>query len=163
MGWWRQIQVGALENCASALEWLARRRRGRGPVDPPHIATGLRGEKIAFFYLMRSGYTVVARRWSSNRVKGDLDLVAWHGQTLCIVEVKTRTAHDIVPAELSVDSSKRAVLRRLTRHYIRKLPGKSVPHVRFDILTVYLVPNKKRELHHFRDAFGWNDRRWDWE
>jgi putative endonuclease len=96
-------------------------------------------------------------------VRGDLDLVAWQGQTLCIVEVKTRTAHDIVPAELSVDSGKRTVLRRLTRQYIRRLPGKTVPHVRFDILSVYLVPGREKEIFHFKDAFGWSDGRREWD
>jgi putative endonuclease len=161
MGWWRQTTVSALERSAVALESLAR-RRGRWPTEPAHLATGLEGEKVGFFYLIRNGYTVVARRWSSNRVKGDLDLVAWQGQTLCIVEVKTRTAHDIVPAEFSVDSAKRSVLRRLTRQYIRRLPGKTVPHVRFDILSVYLVPGREKEIHHFKDAFGWSDGRREW-
>ena len=89
MGWWTQTKITAMERSAAALEWMAR-RRGRWPTGPPHLATGLEGEKVGFFYLMRNGYTVVARRWSSNRVRGDLDLIAWQGQTLCIVEVKTR-------------------------------------------------------------------------
>ena len=162
MGWWRQTKITALEKSASALEWMAARRH-RPPTDPSHLVTGLEGEKVGFFYLMRNGYTVVARRWSSNRVKGDLDLVAWQGQTLCAIEVKTRTAHNMVPAELSVDSSKRSVLRRLTRQYIRRLPGKTVPHVRFDILSVYLVPGQEREIHHFKDAFSWSDGRREWD
>ena len=162
MGWWRQAKITALERSAAALEWVAR-RRGRWPTGPAHLATGIEGEKVGFFYLMRNGYTVVARRWSSNRVRGDLDLVAWHGETLCIFEVKTRTAHDIVPAELSVDSKKRAVLRRLTRQFIRQLPGKTVPHVRFDILSVYLVPGHDKEIFHFKDAFEWSDGRREWD
>jgi putative endonuclease len=162
MGWWMQAKITALEKSASALESLAR-RRGRWPTEPPHLATGLEGEKVGFFYLMRNGYTVVARRWSSNRVRGDLDLVAWQGKTLCIVEVKTRTAHDIVPAELAVDSKKRAVLRRLTRQYIRRIPGNEVPHVRFDILSVYLVPGREKEVFHFKDAFDWSEGRREWD
>jgi putative endonuclease len=164
MGWWMQTKITALEKSASALEWMASRRgRLSSTPPPPHLVTGMEGEKVGFFYLMRNGYTVVARRWSSNRVRGDLDLVAWQGQTLCIVEVKTRTAHDIVPAELSVDANKRAVLRRLTRQYIRWLPGRTVPHVRFDILSVYLVPGKEKEIVHFKDAFAWNDGRREWD
>ena len=41
---------------------------------------------------------------------------------LCFIEVKTRTAHDMTPAEVAVDSHKRAVLRRLARRYVRQLP-----------------------------------------
>jgi putative endonuclease len=162
MGWWRHTKVTALERSASALEWLAR-RRGRWPTGPQHLATGFEGEKVGFFYLLRNGYTVVAQRWSSNRVRGDLDLVAWQGQTLCIVEVKTRSTHDIVPAELSVGSAKRTALRRLTRQYIRRLPGKTVPHVRFDILSVYLLPGREKEIHHFKDAFSWSEGQREWD
>lgn len=159
MEWWRQRKIDALEWTITAVERLGSRSRS----GPAHLATGLEGEKIAYFYLLRSGYAVVNRRWSSNRVKGDLDLVAWHKQTLCIVEVKTRTVRDFVPAEMSVDSAKRAVLRRLTRDYIRRLPHKTVPHVRFDILSIYLATGRETDIHHFKDAFGWSDGRRQWE
>ena len=77
------------------------RRRGREP-RPPHLLTGERGEDLAFFYLRGQRFTVVARRWRSPRCKGDLDLVAWDGNTLVIFEVKTRTARDLAPAETAV-------------------------------------------------------------
>ncbi len=59
---------------------------------PPHLLTGERGEDAAYFHLRGLGYTVVARRWRTERLAGDLDLVAWDGSTLVIFEVKTRTA-----------------------------------------------------------------------
>jgi hypothetical protein len=31
--------------------------------------------------------------------------------------------------------------------------------VRFDILSVYLLPGKKKEFEHFEGAFGWSERR----
>ena len=164
MSWWIRTKITALERSAAALEWLALHAEVEGQTGPPNLVTGLEGEKVGFFYLMRNGYTVVARRWSSNRVRGDLDLVAWRGRTLCITyEVKTRSAHDIVPAELSVDSSKRTVLRRLTRQYIRRLPGKTAPHVRFDILSIYLVPGQEKEISHFKGAFDWSESRREWD
>ena len=51
---------------------------------------------------------MVARRWSSGDVPGDVDLIAWQGPMLCFIEVKTRTAHDMTPAETAVDAHKRS-------------------------------------------------------
>ncbi len=123
-----------------------------------HLTTGLRGEDAAYFYLRRKGYTVVARRWSPGHQPGDLDLIAWLGELLCIVEVKSRTAHDIAPAEAAVDAHKRKMMRRLARQYVRQLPREIPPQVRFDVISVYLVPGQPKEFVHFEAAFGWGER-----
>jgi putative endonuclease len=151
-----QARIGLLEKSLRQLDRIAKRRH-RTPSDPKHLAVGLAGEDAAFFYLRRKGYTVVARGWSSGDVPGDVDLIAWQGSLLCFVEVKTRSAHDLTPAEAAVDEQKRRVLRRLARRYIRQLPQADMPQVRFDVLSVYLVPNAKPEFTHFEAAFGWND------
>lgn len=126
---------------------------------PAHLLTGIKGEDAAWSYLRHKGYIVVARRWSSGNMPGDLDLIAWQGSLLCFVEVKTRTAHDMAPAEATVDKHKRSVLRRLARQYMRQLPGESVPNARFDVISVYLLPGAAPEFFHFESAFGWSDRR----
>ncbi len=71
---------------------------------PGHLQTGKRGEDEAYFYLRKLGYVMVARNWRSPRRKGELDLVGWDGDTLCFVEVKTRTTMDVKPAEAAVDA-----------------------------------------------------------
>src|SRR6202034_21980 len=79
----------ALESRAyTALRSFADRKS----LKPPHLLTGERGEDAAYFHLRGLGYTVVARRWRTERLAGDLDLVAWDGPTLVIFEIKTRTA-----------------------------------------------------------------------
>jgi putative endonuclease len=130
---------------------------------PAHLLTGIEGEDAAWFHLRRRDYVVVARRWSAGNVPGDIDLIAWRGELLCFVEVKTRTAHDLTPAESAVDGHKRNVLRRLARRYIRELPLPAAPQVRFDVVSVYLVPGEKREFVHFENAFGWSEGRGDWD
>lgn len=149
-----------LERVLDGLDGLAA-RRGRAPVQPAHLKTGIEGEEAAFFYLLRKGYTVVARRWSAGNLPGDLDLIAWQGPLLCFIEVKTRTAHDLTPAEVAVDAHKRQVLRRLARNYVRQLPGEAAPPMRFDVVSVYLVPGQPSEFTHFENAFGWDERRRD--
>lgn len=130
------------------------RAAGHRSREAAHLITGRRGELAAYFYLRRQGFTVVARGWKSGQVRGDLDLIAWEGETLCFIEVKTRTTRAFATAEAAVDDEKRTILRRLARHYMRQLPKQDVP-VRFDILSIYLEPDKANELELFRAAFGW--------
>lgn len=158
MGWMEQICIAGEEKILAGLNRIARRPSHTSSL-PAHLITGIDGEDAAFFYLRRNGYTVVARRWSAGNLPGDIDLIAWHGPLLCIIEVKTRTAHDIAPAEVAVDSHKRATLRRLARQYVRQLPQQTAPPVRFDVLSVYLVPGKKKEFRHFEASFGWSEQR----
>ena len=158
-----RIGLSWQEQLLAGMDWLARwRRRGRDDM-PKHLLTGIEGEEAAFFYLRRKGYTVVARRWSSGNLRGDIDLIAWHGPLLCVVEVKTRSMHDMAPAEAKVDSHKRHMLRRLARQYVRQLPRKEPPQVRFDVVSVYLLPGMEREFVHFENAFGWDENRDDWD
>jgi putative endonuclease len=152
-----RIRLVCLEKLLTALRrW---RRHGSRADLPAHLLTGLEGESAAYFHLRRQGYTVVAQRWTEPGLGGDLDLIAWQGPVLCFVEVKTRTARDAMPAELAVDAEKRATLRKMARRYLRHLPGESPPQVRFDILSVYLIPGRKTEFEHFENAFGWSERR----
>jgi len=162
MGWFEQMLIGFQERALAGMERAARRRAG-AEGQAAHLATGIEGENAAFFHLRRKGYTVVARRWSSGDLPGDVDLIAWQGPMLCFVEVKTRTARDETPAEVAVDAHKRNILRRLARQYIRQLPLETAPPVRFDVLSVYLVPGKKKEFQHMEGAFGWSERREDWQ
>lgn len=156
MQWTSELRAKVLERTLSGLDSLAA-RRGRAADLPAHLLTGIEGEEVALFYLLRKGYTIVARRWSSDKEAGDLDLVAWKGSMLCFFEIKTRTAHDMTPAEAAVDSHKRNVLRKLARQYIRQLNSPVRPQTRFDLISVYIVPGKPTEFTHYEGAFGWRE------
>jgi putative endonuclease len=132
----------------------ARRALRRGL--PAHLITGERGEREALFHLRKLGYTVVARRWRSPKVWGDIDLIGWDGEWLCFVEVKTRSGRDVMAAESAVDREKQDMLRKMARAYLRGFPEKlraEVP-VRFDVVSVYLLPTGV-EFELYRGAFGW--------
>jgi putative endonuclease len=153
MGILTRLRIGSEERVLALLGQMAQ-RFGASEKLPEHLLTGVEGEDAAFFHLRRKGYTVVARRWSSGTVPGDIDLIAWKDSVLCFVEVKTRTAHDNTPAETAVDDHKRSTLRKLARQYVRQLHRQDWPAVRFDVLSVYLVPGKPKEIVHFEGAFG---------
>jgi putative endonuclease len=140
------------------LAWMDRfsKHIGRDWETAPHLVTGLLGERAALFELTRRRYVVVARRWTSARMRGDVDLIAWDGESLCFVEVKTRTARDLRPAESAVDEDKRKMLRGLARIYLRTFPAaeqSSIP-VRFDVVSVYLIDGAY-EFELFQGAFRW--------
>ena len=148
---WINIQAWTIRR----LDGLTLRRvLGRGL--PEHLATGERGEREALFHLRKMGYTVVARRWKSAKLWGDIDLIGWHGEWLCFIEVKTRSGRDGMTAESAVDREKQDMLRKMARAYLRGFPEKlreEVP-VRFDVLSVYLLPTGV-EFELYRGAFGW--------
>ena len=120
-------------------------------IRPEHLETGRRGEEEAYFFLRRQGYVIVARNYRSPRSRSELDLVAWEGETLCFVEVKTRTTRDVKPAEAAVDAEKQRDLGGVAREFLRKVKGN--PPCRFDIVSVYFEGNGKSEITLFKDAF----------
>jgi len=149
------LWIGAQEWGLGRMDRLATRRR-RGPEMATHLAVGLRGERAALFELRRRGYVIVAQRWTSAKVRGDVDLIAWHGNQLCFIEVKTRTARDRTPAESAVDEDKREMLRGLARVYLQTFPEperRGIP-VRFDVVSVYSLRGAT-EFQIFEGSFGW--------
>jgi len=147
---WIDTQEWGLDGMDRLAAW-----RRRVPT-APHLAVGLRGERATLFELRRRGYMVVARRWTSPKVRGDVDLIAWHGDQLCFVEVKTRTARDRTPAESAVDEDKRDTLRQLARIYVHTFPEaeRRGIAVRFDVVSVYSLAGTN-EFELFEGAFGW--------
>jgi putative endonuclease len=126
-----------------------------GKLQAPHLELGRRGEEAAFFYLRRLGFVVVARGWRSGKAPGDLDIVAWQGDSLCFVEVKTRSSKRVAPAEFAVDADKKRMLRRLARQYLLGLMEEP-ELIRFDVLSVYFEGRVPVEFELFRGAFGWH-------
>lgn len=118
---------------------------------------GMRGEQAAYFLLRRQGYTVVARRWRHALLDGEIDLIAWEGDTLCMVEVKTRGSRTPFAAEFSIDKGKAAATRRMADAYVRQLPWRAgeVPPVtmRFDAVSVYFGDDGKPDTRLQRDFF----------
>jgi putative endonuclease len=136
-----------------------------------HLRTGSRGEEAAYFHLRRQGYVIIARNYRSPRSRSELDLVGWDGDTLCFIEVKTRTTREVKPAEAAVDREKQRDLYRVAREFLRRnIPrpaspprtslvqtsGRqdlSGPSFRFDIVSVYFEPGRKPQIELFKNAF----------
>src|SRR5437879_11459345 len=114
-----------------ALDWLSGKTLP-GSTGPAHQRIGRHGEEDAYFYLRTLGYVMVARNYRSHRRRGEIDLIGWDKDVLCFIEVKTRTTHDVKPAEAAVDYGKRHELSGVAREYLRRLPPSC--QWRFDVL-----------------------------
>ena len=140
-----KIALGSLDRIAGRLPWV--------PEDngPEHLRTGRRGELEAYFWLRQQGYTMVARNWRSPRRHGEIDLIGWDHGVLCFIEVKTRSQHNLVPAEAAVDFDKQDELRAVAREYLHRVQGN--PGYRFDVVSVYCTLGCAAELSLLRNAF----------
>jgi putative endonuclease len=121
------------------LDWLAKHTLPEEKI-AAHHRTGRRGEEAAYFYLRKLGYTMVARNFRSPRCRGEIDLIGWEDDTLCFVEVKTRTTRDVKPGEAAVDQHKRRQVAAVAREYLRRFPLSC--QWRFDVVSVYYVNSK---------------------
>jgi putative endonuclease len=134
------------------LDWTAKTLH-RELRQARHIKTGRRGEDQAYFHLRELGYTIVARNWRTVRHRGELDLIGWDENVLCFIEVKTRTSRDVKPAEAAVDWGKRRQITRMAREYLRRL--RPATPIRFDVVSVYLEPDRPAEIQVFKNAYSW--------
>ena len=127
---------------------------GRRPAEEQR---GIDGERAAYFHLRRQGYIVVARAWTVSTRPGDVDLIAWEGETLCFVEVKTRSDAGAFAAEFFIDDEKKETLRDLAEAYVRQLPHtpgeQAAIRRRFDAVSVYLRDAGKPDIRLLRDFF----------
>jgi len=134
-----------------ALDWVAEHTLSPDTA-PMHQRTGRRGEEDAYFYLRRLGYVMVARNFRSPRRRGEIDIIGWDKDVLCFIEVKTRTTHDVKPAEAAVDRDKQRGLAAVAHEYLRQAAPSC--RWRFDVVTVYYERQSSQPLIElFRNAF----------
>ncbi len=115
--------------------------------------TGSEGEKLAAGLLEKNGYLLVmanfkapiGRNRNGAQVTGEIDLIALDGETLCFVEVKTRSSRDFGGPLTAVDNQKQRQITRTARVYRRIFGVFDVPH-RFDVVTVVLSAKGTPEI-----------------
>lgn len=111
--------------------------------------SGRRGEALALEFLTEHGFRILARNLRSP--KGEIDLLALEGTTLCFVEVKLRRSERFGSALESVDARKQRRIIAAARDILatRMLPRFET--IRFDVVTVADAP--RPVLHLLREAF----------
>jgi putative endonuclease len=115
---------------------------------------GRRGEDVAAEHLRRRGFEIVERNYRTRW--GELDLIAFDGQTLVFCEVKTRRSS--TPGTRPFDSlheRKRAQVRRMARQWLAERMQRGFARkLRFDAIGVTFGPEGAlASLDHLEGAF----------
>ncbi|OLA48022.1 MAG: YraN family protein [Firmicutes bacterium CAG:176_59_8] len=114
-------------------------------------AEGTWGEALVADYLRRRGCRLEAHSYRCRF--GEIDLIAWDGDTLCFVEVKTRTNTRMGLPREYVTARKQARLRKTALFYLSS-HDLDCP-TRFDVAEVYAaVPgDPEARIEYLEDAF----------
>ncbi len=118
---------------------------------PMNLRLGYRGEQFTVRFLRKQGYDILTVNFAA--VTGEIDIVACApDETVCFVEVKTRTEGGMFPPADAVDSEKRKRLVRTAYHYLATT-GRSPKKVRFDISEVTQRDVCTASIHYIEGAF----------
>jgi putative endonuclease len=112
---------------------------------------GRRGEEAATKFLKRRGFEVLERNWTC--FAGEVDIVAHVDETLCFIEVKTRSnIQKGFPSE-AVDGRKRERYERIAACYLKDHACEDM-RVRFDVISILVLGDDRAFLRHHINAFG---------
>lgn len=111
---------------------------------------GQRGEALVADYLRHNGFRIVGHGYYCRF--GEIDLIAWEGNTLCFIEVKTRTNLEMGLPREYVTPAKQKKLRKTALFYLSE--KKLDCFCRFDVAEVYAEQGfDKARIVYLRDAF----------
>ena len=131
------------------------------------------GESYAAAYIEQLGYRLVAANFTlpvgRNRrgtvITAEIDLVAYDGDTLCFIEVKSRSSDWFAPPQANVDLRKRRQITRAARTYGRMLGLEDQPF-RYDVVTVVLASDSTPHIELLRNFWteeSLRKRRWQFD
>jgi putative endonuclease len=109
-----------------------------------NLDRGKEGEEVAWRYLRRRGYTLLARNYRAPG--GEVDLVVEKGKVLAFVEVKARDGATAEEALEAVDERKRERMARAARHFLHRYRGRATVF-RFDVVAVLMERGAYRVVH----------------
>jgi len=115
------------------------------------IELGRRGEDAAAAYLERIGMLIEARNWRCPL--GEVDIIARDGDSIVLVEVKTRRSERAGTAEDAVSPTKQRRIVRLAEAYLASGGGAGERVVRFDVVAIRVLDENRALLRHYRAAF----------
>ena len=117
-----------------------------------HNDLGKWGEDEAALYLEDEGYTIIDRDWRLGR--RDLDILAYtpDGNTLVVVEVKTRAGEDFLQPEEAVTRGKMRNLAIAANAYVKERQVDK--ELRFDVISIVGCEHQVKSLQHLKEAFN---------
>ncbi len=113
-------------------------------------ANGVRGEDLAMRFLQKRKFIVIDRNFRARSGHGEIDIIAWDGDTLVFVEVKSAMDDDRGTPDRAIDRHKREHLEWAARSYLSKARV-TWEQSRFDIVTV--IGGNPPKIEHYPAAF----------
>ncbi len=112
---------------------------------------GRKGEEAAVRFLRNKGFEILETNWTC--FAGEADIIAREGDTLCFIEVKTRSQiHKGFPSE-AVDARKRDKYERIAACYLKTYDTCDI-RVRFDVVSILVLSEHRAFLRFHTNAFG---------
>ncbi len=100
-------------------------------------AYGTLGEEAAVAYLDKHGYKIITRNFRVGRM-GEIDIIGKDGDTLCFIEVKTRSNFSFGYPAQAVSNQKQATITRIAQIYMQSNRCYDDVPVRFDIVELMM-------------------------
>lgn len=113
-----------------------------------HNDLGKFGETLAVEFLQKNGYDILETNWVFQ--KAEIDIIAQKGNTLAIVEVKTRSGTDYGLPQDFVNQKKIRLLVKAVDEFVTSQDLDV--EVRFDIIGIQKVDGNFA-IEHLTDAF----------
>lgn len=107
------------------------------------------GESLAYQWLSEKNYRIIHKNWFFGHA--EIDLIAWHFDTLVFVEVRLLHHRNKFLPENTVRFSKRKKIASAAAAFAEESNYQG--DIRFDIIGVSFGNGKKPEIRHFPDAF----------
>jgi putative endonuclease len=107
-------------------------------VPSPTQERGADHEALAERVLAGRGFVIIERNWRGGG--GEVDRVAWDGDILCFIEVRSRADETAGAPEETVGVAKRRKIIRAAKAFLLRFPPERIPMVRFDVIGVVGAP-----------------------
>jgi putative endonuclease len=118
-----------------------------------HLKLGRKGEKIACRFLRNKSYDILMKNYKVKR--GEIDIIARDGETICFVEVKTRKySKDKISNTktlVSVNQAKR--IQNASKDYLFEIGNPKVKY-RYELIEIFLNNYSIRTIYHWIENFG---------
>ena len=112
---------------------------------------GSHGEDLAVEFLKRRGYRILHRNFKLKF--GEIDIVAQEGDTVCFIEVRTKTTDQMGTPFESITPFKQRKLSKLALAYLKNQYKSVEVRARFDVVAVVSQDGKEEKIEIVQNAF----------
>lgn len=114
-----------------------------------HNELGNQGEQVAADFLREKGLRIIARNWRFKHK--EIDIIAYDGDSLVVIEVRTRTSSNWEHPRESITPGKIRFLVQATEEFVMQY--KIDNRIRFDVVTCMPLNDTEWDIDHIEGAF----------